>query len=196
MSISRECAVTHCNRITDNGAILCKKHRNYKKSGGNPEELYLVPKFARHGMVDTPTYQSWKRMKARCSPTYHESNYYYDKGIRVCKEWQESFTKFLEDMGERPNGTSIDRIDPERGYSKDNCRWASKRMQSLNRGMMSNNHSGYKGVSWKKGRFQWHAQIRVIGRCYNLGYYDNFWDAVKARNEAEKKHQKPILEEA
>lgn len=196
MSISRECRVSHCDRMNSNGTKYCKKHTEHARNGLDPEKIRLASKMVKHGMVGSPTYYSWKRMKERCTPGYHESCYYFDKGISVCQEWQESFTKFLEDMGERPDGTSLDRIDPEKGYSKDNCRWASYRLQSINRGMMSNNHSGYKGVSWKKDRFQWYAHISIMGKKYNLGYHDNFWDAVRARNEAEEKYQKPIMEQA
>ena len=73
----------------------------------------------------TPTYVSWLKMRERCrSKTCNRVNSYYNKGITYDPRW-ESFALFLEDMGERLDGTSLDRFDNNKGYSKDNCRWAS-----------------------------------------------------------------------
>jgi len=86
-----------------------------------------------HGMVRTPTYRSWQAMKERC---YNLSSWKYETygaiGISVCDRWRNSFEAFLEDMGERPEGTTLDRIDNTRGYSPDNVRWADARTQRLN----------------------------------------------------------------
>lgn len=72
-------------------------------------------------------------MFTRCRNPNHEAHYRYGgAGIDVCERW-ESFENFLMDMGERPAGTSIDRIDNARGYEPDNCRWATKLEQSRNR---------------------------------------------------------------
>lgn len=80
----------------------------------------------------TRTYCTWNSMMARCyysdSPGY---DYYGGRGIKVCKKWH-LFDNFLADMGERPLNTSIDRINGERGYSKANCRWATRTMQARN----------------------------------------------------------------
>lgn len=83
----------------------------------------------KHGYYKTPTWISWKEMRYRCKQIGRK---YYDKGIRVCGRWQ-SFENFLEDMGERLEGTSIDRIDGSKGYCKENCRWATEKVQQNNR---------------------------------------------------------------
>lgn len=89
-----------------------------------------------------PTYRSWECMKARCNNPNDPSFYAYGaRGIRVCAEWQASFTAFLADMGERPRGTTLDRIDVDRGYEPGNCRWADNKTQGRNK---SNNRI----VSW------------------------------------------------
>lgn len=74
-------------------------------------------KFDRH------TYETWLNMKARCENVDHKSySFYGAKGIKICKEWSD-FKRFLLDMGIRPEGNVIDRIDPIIGYEKENCRW-------------------------------------------------------------------------
>lgn len=81
----------------------------------------------------TPEYKSWASMLMRCNnPNNSDYSYYGGRGIRVCERWV-SFENFLEDMGLRPTiGHSLDRINNELGYSKENCRWATKREQSNN----------------------------------------------------------------
>jgi hypothetical protein len=82
----------------------------------------------------TPTYRSWSAMWARCTDARNlrYRALYIDRGITVCERWR-SFEVFLADMGERPEGTSLDRIDNDRGYEPANCRWATKSEQARNR---------------------------------------------------------------
>lgn len=84
-----------------------------------------------HGK-SSPTYNTWQSMRNRCNnPNAHDYKNYGGRGIKVCKEW-DSFPKFLSDMGERPKGTTLDRIDVNGAYCKKNCRWATPKMQALN----------------------------------------------------------------
>lgn len=80
----------------------------------------------------TPTWRSWSSMRQRCTnknlPHYR---HYGGRGITVCERWS-VFENFLADMGERPHGTSIDRIDKDGNYEPGNCRWASNRQQQVN----------------------------------------------------------------
>jgi len=87
-----------------------------------------------HGMKNTSTYQSWLSMKDRClNKNSKDYSTYGAKGITVCKEWVKSFESFYKDMGEKPRGYSIDRIDNTKGYFPENCRWASRSDQQRNK---------------------------------------------------------------
>ena len=71
-----------------------------------------------HGMYGTPTYVSWRSMMTRCEGSNHMAyKYYGSRRIRVCKRWHK-FNNFLKDMGVRPKGKTIDRIDNDKGYMK------------------------------------------------------------------------------
>lgn len=87
-----------------------------------------------HGKSKTRTYRIWAYMLQRChGPRAAREDRYGKRGIAVCAEWRESFERFLEDMGEAPDGMSIDRRDNDGDYCKDNCRWATTLQQNRNR---------------------------------------------------------------
>ncbi len=81
----------------------------------------------------TATYHSWYNMISRCkNPNYTNFKYWGGKGIDVCNEWL-IFSNFLKDMGIRPKGKTLDRADGNKGYYKNNCRWATRQEQNENR---------------------------------------------------------------
>ena len=83
-----------------------------------------------HGGTKTKAYKSWISMKARCRDVNNSA--YGGRGISFCNRWLK-FENFLEDMGPPPFGTSLDRLDNNKGYSKSNCRWATSAQQGENR---------------------------------------------------------------
>lgn len=134
------------------------------------------------------TYTSWQAMKTRCYNTKDEHYPRYGgRGIYVCYEWVNSFEAFLRDMGERPEGRTLDRIDNERHYTKDNCRWATPQEQAYNRKwpakqVLSNvNTSGIQGVSFCNTRKVWYAHGYINGKRIQLYRGGDFDTAVKLR---------------
>ena len=101
---SRSCGCSNLDRLTKHGA-------------------------ARNGQM-TPEYRSWRSMKNRCLDPANPRFYLYgERGISVCERWIHSFINFLVDMGKRPAGTSIDRINPDGNYEPSNCHWATAKHQ-------------------------------------------------------------------
>lgn len=88
----------------------------------------------RRATAPSPTYSSWAAMRQRClNPRSQRWEQYGGRGITVCERWVSSFPNFLEDMGERPEGTSIDRIDVNGNYEPGNCRWGTTAQQVATR---------------------------------------------------------------
>jgi hypothetical protein len=133
-----------------------------------------------HGKTSTKTYVSWAAMKQRCYYTSHiDYPRYGGRGIKISKLWLDDYQNFLDDMGEVPEGHTLDRIDPDSDYSKENCRWLDKSLQSRN--TRRQRRQGV-GITWHSNRFE----VR-LGGLY-ISSHKLYEDALKARDDAELKH--------
>jgi len=112
------------------------------------------------------TYASWMSMRQRCENPQHPAYPQYGgKGITVSKDWQ-AFNTFLADMGERPDGTSLERIDGTLGYSKSNCRWATRSEQQAN--IASNVHLVYQGQTYILAELARHLGVNWMTLKYRI----------------------------
>ena len=180
----KKCSIEGCdNHYVAKG--YCHKHYKRYKTHGDP----LISKTPRHGMRSKGSYKTWNGMIQRC---YNKNSvnykYYGGRGITVCNRWINSFINFYEDMGERPEGMSLDRIDNNKVYSKNNCKWVDKVSQGRNRRVMKNNTSGHKGVYWNKKSKKYQASISVDKKLKHLGLFNTINEAIDARKKAEKKY--------
>lgn len=123
--------------LCDCGSLANVKAQQLRRSGTKSCGCYRRENSASmrttHGMTRSPTYLTWVSMLQRCeNPEATGYEYYGERGIQVCENWH-AFEGFLADMGERPDGLTLDRLDPEGNYEKDNCRWATWKQQAETR---------------------------------------------------------------
>lgn len=135
-----------------------------------------------HRQSQSRIYTSYMAMKKRCTnpndPHFHN---YGGRGITVCGRWLESFENFYADMGERPEGKTLDRIKNDLGYSPENCKWSTRKEQQLNR-----RHTGktsvFRGVSWSTLYNCFKAQVRFNGKNKFIGNFKSEEEAALAFN--------------
>jgi hypothetical protein len=125
-------------------------------------------------------------MKGRC---YNENNKKFEiygaRGIYVCDEWKNDFLSFYKWSMENgyTNETTLDRIDCDKGYCKENCRWTTAHVQAANRRKQKNNTTGYVGVYYEpNNKRKYRAGIRKDRKYITIGFYFTPEEAVFARN--------------
>lgn len=134
-----------------------------------------------HGMTKTKTYVCWKNMKSRCDDVNQPAYQNYGKrGISYIERWSQ-FENFLEDMGECSEGLTLNRIDVNGDYCKENCEWVTMAEQGRDkRKPVSGKTSPYKGVTWSSAESKYKGTIMDKGVSYHLGYsHDPLYLALK-----------------
>ncbi len=160
------------NHVKNNNTTSCGCFRK--------EEVSI--RFKKHGMGKHRLYNVWRDMIRRC---YDDSNKAYKnyggRGIYVCERWH-SLVNFIIDMDSSfQEGLTIDREKNDLGYSKDNCRWVTKNIQSRNtRQIMSTNKSGFRGVYFDKGSKKFRVVVTVDSKRIHIGRFINKIDAAMA----------------
>lgn len=128
-----KCIVDGCQKKSICHGFCPGHFEQYKKYGKIIHQKLRTPT----GRKKLPEYNSWRAMKERC---YNKNSVSYKnyggRGIKVCDKWldrADGFTNFLSDMGRRPEGCSLDRIDTNGDYDPENCKWSNRQQQNINR---------------------------------------------------------------
>ena len=146
-----------------------------------------------HGMSSSPIYAAWKDMKRRC---LNKNDKYYRiyKDFKICDQWINSFVCFYRDMGDRPAGMSLDRIDGNLGYFPENCRWANNETQARNKRTRTN--TGIRYISKVKNtKYNYYGvTIRCKGKKYNR-LFKEMKDAISYKEKCIEEISKVLTKE-
>lgn len=163
-------------------------HSGNTQSCGCLRKEKIKESLIKHGMCKTSTYNAWVGILQRCNnPRNQDYHNYGGRGIAVCDRWLK-FENFISDMGLKPTGLTIDRINNNLGYFKENCRYASSIEQNRNRRVQKNNTTGKTGVHWNKQCQKYRVIITANNKQHHIGLFAKLEEAKIARKQAEQKY--------
>ena len=139
-----------------------------------------------HGLRSNKFYKTWKHMVDRCTnPKIKAYKDYGGRGISVCEEWLNirNFVDWCDLTHPNQEGYTLDRINNDKWYSPENCRWADASTQALNKRISRTNTSGYVGVNWKKDKNIWVVNIKHHKVLKYVGGFKTIEEAVLARDQ-------------
>lgn len=176
-----------------------KVYIGHTKSCGCSTGKMITEKKTTHGLTECGSYHVWRYMIERChNPDHLGYEFYGALGISVCDRWRDKehgLTYFHEDMGARPDNSTLDRINPYGNYCPENCRWTDLSVQGFNKKRRSFNQSGRTGVWWDKSRNKWQAYITKDKKRRFTKRFEEFEDAVKYRESLEMEYYGFILKD-
>lgn len=163
-------------------AITYDIKRGHTKSCGCLHKQSIIERSTTHGMCKHRLFYTWRSMIDRCTNKKSQMYKHYGaRGIVVCDEWRD-IDNFINDMYPAfKEGLTLDRIDVNANYDKDNCRWVSQNIQSRNtRILRKTNTSGYRGVTFNKKQGKFHSKICVNSKTIHIGTFPTAIEAAKA----------------
>lgn len=184
-----QCCVEGCtNPVLVVKKMLCNRHYLLLRRHGSPtKQLRRSQEPGAH--QSHWLYKTWDMMRQRCTNKNFDSyKRYGGRGIRIYPEWENSFVKFSQyiekELGPRPEGHTLDRIDNDQGYIPGNLRWASRTVQQRNRRAYGS--SGVRGVYQRKDTGKWVARCSAHGKVMRAEA-GTIEEAAKLRKEMEDK---------
>jgi hypothetical protein len=190
----------HWNCMCDCGKMVVVRAECLKRGSTRSCGCYKYARLYKHGLCDHPLYKVWESMSSRCNnPNERSFHNYGGRDISITDEWKnpEAFIRWSLENGWEP-GLQIDREDNDKGYSPDNCRFVTSKVNNNNtRMLISTNKSGYRGASFSKqaGKFAGHIAgndpVFNGKKMKHLGYFNTAREAAIARDQFILKHDLP-----
>lgn len=158
----------------------CNLLSGHTTSCGCELKRFCKKAFSTHNQSKTRLYGIWKKMKDRCeNSTVAAFKNYGGRGIKVCEEWRR-FENFYADMSaDYKDSLTLERIDPNKGYEKENCKWIPAKEQARNKTLSRNNKTGFNGISYSKRKNNFSASWsdefgREKSKCFSVRKYGYF----------------------